>query len=179
MKLIGLSGSLRAASANTALLREAAAIGGVEDFTLGALDLPLYNGDLEAEGLPAALETLAARIGEADAVLIATPEYNKGVSGVLKNALDWFSRVRPMPLVGKPTAIVSAAAGRGGGEVAQYMLRHCLVAHQPDLVSGPMVAIGGADKAFEDGRLIDETARKLVGDLMTALRARVAGRALA
>ncbi|MGF1660199.1 MAG: NADPH-dependent FMN reductase [Rubrimonas sp.] len=173
MNLLGLSGSLRAASFNTALLREAAEIAGADAFELGDLNLPLYDGDVEAAGMPASVETLIAQVRAADAVIIATPEYNKMLSGVLKNALDWLSRVKPMPLAGKPTAIMSAAAGRGGGEVAQFTLRHALAAHAPRLVAGPAVAIGGAHDAFAEGTLKDEMARKLVGDLMGALRAEV------
>ena len=173
MNLLGISGSLRADSTNTALLRAAAQVADARQFTLADLNLPLYDGDVEARGMPEAVATLMAQVREADAVLIATPEYNKGISGVLKNALDWLSREKPMPLKDKPTAIMSAAAGRGGGEVAQFMLRHCLVAHAPRLVSGPMVALANSSKAFENGRLTDEGALSLIEAQMTALRAMV------
>lgn len=173
MNLLGLSGSLRAASFNTQLLQAAAEAADAGSFTLADLRLPLFDEDVEAAGLPDSVATLAAQVQGADAVIIATPEYNKGISGVLKNALDWLSRVKPNPLNGKPTAILSAAAGRGGGEVAQFMLRHCLVSHRPRLVMAPMVAIGGAANAFEGSALKDETARKLLTDQMAALRALV------
>lgn len=173
MNLIGLSGSLRAESTNTALLRAAAEVAGAGTFTLADLNLPLYDGDLEARGMPGAVKTLIAQVRAADAVLIATPEYNKGISGALKNALDWLSREKPMVLKDKPTAVLSAAAGRGGGEVAQFMLRQCLVSHGPRLVMGPMVAVANAAKAFENGRLVDEGARALLVDQMAALQAMV------
>jgi chromate reductase len=137
------------------------------------LNLPLYDGDVEAQGIPEAVARLVAQIRAADAVVIATPEYNKGVSGVLKNALDWVSRVKPMPLKDKPVAIMSAAAGRAGGEVAQHMLRQCLVSHAPRLLMAPVVAVPNAQAAFEGTRLIDETARRVLTDQMAALRALV------
>ena len=94
VKLLGLSGALRKGSTNTLLLQEAARLLGDAELTLADLNLPLYDGDLEAaEGVPAAVQKLAAQIAEADAVVISTPEYNRGLSGVLKNALDWVSRV--------------------------------------------------------------------------------------
>lgn len=171
MHLLGLSGSLRAGSTNTQLLREAAEAFGEGRFTLADLNLPLYDGDAEAQGMPGAVATLVEQIRAADAVVIATPEYNKALSGVLKNALDWISRAKPLPLKDKPVAILSAASGRGGGEVAQFTLRHCLVSHGPRLVTGPMVAVGNAAAAFEGGRLTDEAARKLLAEQMAALRA--------
>jgi chromate reductase len=172
MKLLGISGSLRGGSFNTMLVRAAAERFGDATLTMADLNLPLYDGDVEeAEGIPASVTALIEQTAAADAVLISTPEYNKGIPGVLKNALDWMSRVKPMPLTGKPTAIMSAAAGRGGGEVAQFMLRHCLVSHGPRLVSGPMVAVGGASNAFADGALTDEMAQKVVDQQMDALKA--------
>jgi chromate reductase len=174
MKLLGISGSLREASYNSQLVRNAAELAGEVDFTSADLNLPLYDGDVEEQGIPDSVSLLIGQIRAADAVIISTPEYNKGISGVLKNALDWVSRVPPMPLHDKPLAIMSAAAGRGGGEVAQFMLRHCLVSHKPRLVMGPMVAIGGAANAFENGHLKDETARGLLTEAMEALRAMTA-----
>jgi chromate reductase len=171
MKLLGISGSLREASFNTQLIRNAAELAGEVEFTVADLNLPLYDGDVEEQGIPDSVTGLIGQVRSADAVIISTPEYNKGISGVLKNALDWISRVPPMAFQDKPVAIMSAAAGRGGGEVAQFMLRHCLVSHKPRLVMGPMVAIGGASNAFENGHLKDETARKLLGDVMASLRA--------
>jgi chromate reductase, NAD(P)H dehydrogenase (quinone) len=170
MHLLGISGSLRRESFNTALVREAAAVFAPATFTLADLNLPLYDGDVEARGLPDAVRTLIDQIAAADAVVISTPEYNKALSGVLKNALDWSSRVKPMPLKGKPVAILSAAAGRSGGERAQMSLRWCLLAFDARVLSGPEVMIAGAAKAFEDGRLTDEMGRKLLGDLMARLR---------
>ncbi len=173
MNLLGISGSLRADSFNTQLVRVAAEAFGEADFALADLRLPLYDGDLEDKGMPAEVTKLADQIRAADAIIISTPEYNAGLSGVLKNALDWVSRIPPMAFAGKPTAIMSAAAGRAGGARAQMTLRHCLVAFRPRIVLGPEVMVGGAMTAFEGGKLTDEMAAKLVADQMAALRAMV------
>ncbi len=169
MTLLGLSGSLRNASLNTALLHHAAnAFGG--DFVQGDLNLPLYNGDIEAKGIPTAVQTLADQIASADAVIIATPEYNKNLSGVLKNALDWVSRTKGAPWADKPVAIMSATAGRAGGERAQNSLRLCLQPFRPRLLNGPEVLVGAAHEAFEDGVLINPRYVEAVANLMAALK---------
>lgn len=172
LTLVGVSGSLRRDSSNTKLVREAARLFGPSDFTLGDIRLPLYDADLEeAEGLPEAVRRLAGQIAAADAVVIATPEYNKNLSGALKNALDWISRAKPAPLAGKPVAIVSAAAGRAGGERSQYSLRHCLTPFHARVLTGPEVTIAGANKAFDAaGRLVDQKSEEFLGKLMAALR---------
>jgi chromate reductase len=175
MRLLGISGSLRRSSHNTALVREAAAAFAPEAFEMADLRLPLYDGDLEAEGIPGGVTRLVDQIRAADAIALSCPEYNKGLSGVMKNALDWISRVRPQPLAGKPLAIMSAAAGRAGGERSQMTLRLCLVAFDPAILHAPEVFVANADKAFAEGRLVDETARTLLARQMAALRA-LAGR---
>lgn len=175
--LLGISGSLRAASTNRQLLREAARLFGDEATYVEAdLRLPLYDGDLEsAEGIPASVKTLADQIAAADAVLISGPEYNKGISGVLKNALDWVSRTEGAPWSDKPVAIMSAAAGRAGGERTQVMLRSCLYPFRPRLALGPEVMIAASSKAFDaDGHLIDEFSVKALGELMQALKREIA-----
>lgn len=172
--LLGLSGSLRREATNTKLIRAAAAsYGGA--FREGNLRLPLYDGDLEEEsGIPADVQALADLIAGAEAVVISTPEYNKGLSGVLKNALDWVSRTKGGPWAGKPVAIMSAAAGRAGGERAQFSLRHCMTAFRPDILQGPELMVAASHNAFdEQGALTDDFAQKLLDELMTALKARV------
>lgn len=119
--LLGISGALRKDSTNTKLIRQAARIFAPESFIEADLHLPLYDGDLEqAEGIPAHVQTLADQIANADAVIISTPEYNKALSGVLKNALDWVSRTDGSPWNGKPLAIMSAADGRAGVNVVSF-----------------------------------------------------------
>ena len=173
--LLGISGALRKDSRNTALINEAAHLFAPDEFVMADLRLPLYDGDLEdSEGIPEAVHILHAQIKAADAIVISTPEYNKNLSGVLKNALDWLSRVRPQPWTGKPVAIVSAASGRAGGERAQYSLRHCMTPFNPRILQGPEIMIAAADNAFdEDGRLINEFSAKSLTKLMDALRAEI------
>lgn len=171
-RLLGLCGSLRRDSTNNVLLQEARRLYAPAEWEEGDLRLPLYDGDVEAEaGIPDAVARLAARIAAADAVVIATPEYNKALSGVLKNALDWVSRVKGAPWRDKPVAICSAAAGRGGGDRAQFSLRLALVAFQPRLLAGPEVMIANSGHAFDDGgRLKDEGSVTLLTALMKGLR---------
>lgn len=171
-RLLGLCGALRAGSTNRMLLHEAARIFDPAAFEIGDLDLPLYDGDLEeAHGLPEKVQTLRSQIAEADAVLISSPEYNKGISGVMKNALDWLSR-GGMALKGKPVAVMSANAGRPGGETGQFMLRHCLVPHMARVVVGSSVMVAQSSEQFDaDGRLVTESYVKSVEGLMDLLKA--------
>ncbi|WP_296429230.1 NADPH-dependent FMN reductase [Yoonia sp.] len=173
--LLGISGSLRKASTNTLLMRNAAAIFNADTFIEGDINLPLYNGDLEAaEGVPASVQTLADQIAAADAVIIATPEYNKALSGSLKNALDWVSRTKGAPWSGKPVAIMSAAAGRAGGERSQYSLRHAMTAFRPDILQGPEIMLANSSNEFDDnGKLTGEVYIKNLTALMDALKARI------
>jgi chromate reductase len=176
LRLLGLSGALRRESTNTMLMREALRL--FEELEPGAetatasLRLPLYDGDLEdAHGLPAEARALIAAIREADGVVISTPEYNKNLPGVLKNALDWISRDRPMALTGKPVAIMSAAAGRAGGERSQFSLRHCLTPFDPRVLQAPEVTVAASSDAFDEaGRLKNEQSRELLGRLVAKLR---------
>ena len=142
---------------------------------MGDIDLPLYNGDVEeAEGIPASVQTLADQIAAADAVIISTPEYNKNMSGALKNALDWVSRTKGGLWAGKPVAILSAAAGRAGGERAQNSLRLALQPFNPRLLQGPEVMIAASFDAFDEaGQLKDERAVGLLTAQMDALRAEI------
>ena len=173
-KLLGISGSLRAGSYNTMLVREAARLYGADEFRMGDIRLPLYDGDLEAEGIPGEVEKLVEDIRWADAIVISTPEYNKGPSGALKNALDWVSRLRPAPMGGTPVAVVSAAAGMAGGQRAKSMMYLLLIPFGCKLVFDPEVNIGGVQNRFDDaGRLTDEAAEKFLGQLMGNLKAAV------
>lgn len=170
--LLGISGSLRAEATNRKLIREAARLFGPCAYVEGDIDLPLYNGDLEdADGIPAKVRTLHEQLTAADAVVISTPEYNKGISGALKNALDWLSRVEGAPWKGKPVAIMSAAAGRAGGERGQQQLLLNLAPFQANWVRGPEVLVADSSNAFDgDGRLTDGMTEKMVGALMATLR---------
>jgi len=149
--LVGLSGSLRQDATNRKLIREAARLYDPATFVEADLNLPLYDGDLEdAQGIPETVQRLADQIKAADAVVISTPEYNKGPSGVLKNALDWVSRTKTRPWPDKPVAVMSAAAGRAGGERAQVILRGFLVPFQPLVLPGPEMHLADSGNAFDD-----------------------------
>ncbi|MEO0930401.1 MAG: NAD(P)H-dependent oxidoreductase [Pseudomonadota bacterium] len=170
--LLGISGSLRKASTNTMLMSNAAEIFGPDEFIEGDIRFPLYDGDLEAtEGVPASVQTLSDQIVAADAVIIATPEYNKAISGSLKNALDWVSRTKGGPWRGKPVAIMSATAGRAGGERSQFSLRLAMMAFRPHILQGPEVLVANSSKEFdENGKLTGEMYIKLLTELMDELR---------
>jgi chromate reductase len=180
LKLVGLCGALRAQSTNRMLLREAARIFDPAEFHEADIRFPLYDQDIEDDtGIPAEVQDLADRIAAADAVLVVSPEYNKGLSGALKNALDWISRTNGSPWQDKPVAILSAAAGRAGGERAQNMLRLCLTPFQPRLLSGPEVMIGQTGDQWDaDGRLTNERSLRLIETQMQALHREVARSAL-
>ncbi|MGJ8618275.1 MAG: NADPH-dependent FMN reductase [Sulfitobacter sp.] len=171
--ILGISGSLRADATNRKLLREAARLFGECEYTEADINFPLYDGDDEASiGIPDAVTHLNAQIEAADAVLISTPEYNKGPSGVLKNALDWVSRVDGNPWNNKPVAVMSAAAGRAGGERAQMVLRGFMVPFRPMILQGPEIHLAGSGSAFDDqGKLTGEIYIKDLTALMNALKA--------
>jgi chromate reductase len=130
MRVLGVSGSLRRDSFNSALLRAAAERlpGGAELVEYeGLADVPPYDEDVERAGAPAAVETLRAAVRNADAVLVATPEYNSSIPGQLKNALDWVSRpAGKSALNGKPAAVIGASTGMFGAVWAQAELRKVL-----------------------------------------------------
>lgn len=172
--LLGLSGSLRRDATNTKLIRAAAvAYGGA--FQEGDLRVPLYDGDLEtASGVPEAVQALADQIAGAEAVVISTPEYNKGISGVLKNALDWISRTEGSPWADKPVAIMSATAGRAGGERTQFDLRLCMVPFRTRIVQGPELLLAQSGDQFDaDGGLVSPQYAKTLDALMAGLKGEV------
>jgi chromate reductase len=172
MKIVGLSGSLRKGSYNSAALRAAQALAPegtvIEIAEIG--DLPLYNDDVRAAGYPAPVERLRRQIGEADAVLFVTPEYNYSVSGVLKNAIDWASRPPNQPFDGKPVAIMGASGGLFGTARAQYHLRQMLIFLNAFPVNKPEVMIGQAQTKFDEaGNLTDEATREFIRKLLVSL----------
>ncbi len=170
MKLLAISGSLRKQSRNTALLNEAIRLLGDCSASFADLNLPLFNEELEENGLPDSVLTLTGQIRAADAVIFATPEYNKMIPGVLKNALDWISRDKPQPLMGKPVALVSAA-GRSGGEASQFTMRHALVSFNTNLLQGAGLAVPNGGGAFDESeQLISEAQQKSLTTLMARLR---------
>ena len=172
MDIAAFAGSLRATSYNRALLRAAAELA-PGDVAIEILDLtaiPLFNQDLERTGLPETVANLRRRVRDADGLLIATPEYNHTIPGVLGNTIDWLSRRTPTsPLRDKPIAIMGAA--RGGGSVrAQAALRVPLAHAHAAVVDGPVVALYNIDElATDSGDLVDAEAREGVANLVGAL----------
>jgi len=172
LKILGLAGSLRRGSYNRSLLRAASELlpgnAALEIFTLEAI--PLFNQDLEAN-LPQEVREFKAKIKNADAILIATPEYNYSVPGVLKNAIDWASRPSgENAWEGKPVAIMSASTGMLGGSRAQYHLRQTFVTLNMWPLNKPELIVTFAPQKFdEQGRLTDEKTRELTKTLLSSL----------
>lgn len=178
MRILGIAGSLREGSHNRSLLRAARELmpEGVELVELEIGTLPFYDGDVEAAGDPEAVIRFKQAIRDADALLIATPEYNRGVPGVLKNAVDWASRP-PLgsPLTGKPVAIMGATTGRGGTARAQEQLRAALEFSRATVLEQPEVLVPEAFMRFdEQGELVDGGIRAELAELVDTL-VRVAG----
>lgn len=164
--VIALAGSLRRESFNQKLLVAARDLApGELRLVLGTIrGFPVYDADAEAVGMPPAVLELATAIAGADALLLACPEYNHGIPGGLKNALDWLSRKGAgFPLRGKPVAIMGASEGVVGTARAQGQLRQVLYAVGAQVLSPPEVLVGQAQTKFDDqGRLTDEPTRTQV-----------------
>ena len=173
MRVLGISGSLRRDSHNTRLLRAAADAlppgAGLELFDALA-ELPPYSEDADVEPAPAAVARLRRQIAEADALLVATPEYNASIPGVLKNAIDWASR--PFPdnvLRGKPVVVIGASTGLFGAVWAQAELRKVLRHAGADVLDEEL-PVGLADGAFTpDGKLADPELRARLAELVEML----------
>lgn len=157
-KLLGISGSLRSSSYSTLLLETVAGAlnGGAELNVFRLDDVPLYNQDLDTATPPAGVAALRAAIGAADGVVIATPEFNYGVPGVLKNALDWASRpYGESTLIGKPVLTLSSSPAFTGGVRAQAQLNETLIAIGANLVIRPQLVVGSVHEKVREGRLVD------------------------
>ncbi len=178
LDIVGLCGSLRKASLNAAALRLAGELmpTSMKLDSVDWRDVPIFDGDALAHGLPAPVAALRERIRRADGVLIATPEYNFSVPGGLKNMLDWVSRGDDQPWAMKPVAILSASPGPLGGARVQYDLRKVMLFLNAAVLVKPEVFIGGASAKFDaEGRCTDETTRKFVGAQMAAFEKWIAG----
>lgn len=172
LKVLAFAGSLRHGSFNKALVRAALEVK-PENVELEVFDLEgisLYNQDLEIQP-PSRVIEFKTKIRQADALLIATPEYNYSIPGVLKNALDWASRPKTgNPLDGKPVAIMSASTGRLGGARAQYHLRQTFVFLDMHPVNRPEVMLCNAkDHVDSEGNLTDDDTKRLVRQLLEEL----------
>jgi chromate reductase len=165
MRILGVSGSLRAASFNSVLLRAAADLApdGVTVEPFGLHDLPLFNADVEAQGDPPAVSAWKDAIRASDGILFACPEYNAGITGVLKNAIDWASRGDPAPLTGQVACIVGASPGMTGSARAQDQLRLILRRTLTHVAPIGEILVFQAHTKIEDGRLKDERTTTLLG----------------
>lgn len=174
LNFLGICGSLRKASINRALLK---AYGEAlpEGVTLSTFDrlgeIPSYNSDVEAEGLPESVEAFTKAIAAADALVIVSPEYNYSVPGVLKNAIDWASRPPPSsPLRGKPAGILGASGGSGGTMRMQYHLRQTFVFTNTLVMLQPEVFVMRAGEKFDAAlALTDEPTREMLRKHAAAL----------
>lgn len=169
-KVAGISGSLRKGSYNTATLRAAREMQpeNLDIDTVTLEDVPLFNADVEAEGWPPRVKELRDRVGNADAVIFASPEYNYSITGVLKNAIDWLSRPEgEAPLNGKPAAIVGATPSFVGTARGQAHLRQIVFYNAMPLLPTAEVLIARAGERFdEDGRLTDDKTREVLKDML-------------
>jgi chromate reductase len=174
IRIVGFAGSLRAGSYNAAALRAAKRLApaGLEIDIVPIDAVPLYNEDVRAAGYPAPVQALRDRVRAADGVLIATPEYNYSMPGVLKNAIDWASRPPEQPFDGKPVGIISASMGMLGGSRAQYHLRQSMVFLNAMVMNRPEVFIPAAQTKFDAaGELTDAPTRDFLAAFLTAFQA--------
>jgi chromate reductase, NAD(P)H dehydrogenase (quinone) len=175
IRVLGIAGSLRRGSYNRALVRAAVDLAPegmtIEPFELH--DVPFFDADVEKQGDPDAVTVLKEAVRTADALLIATPEYQHSVPGVLKNALDWASRPpKDPPLARKPVAVMGATTGLFGTARAQADLRKVLSYNDALVLQRPEVMVPKAAQAFDDDlNLVDEDARGFLRQLLANLAA--------
>jgi chromate reductase len=173
MRILGFAGSLRRKSYNRGLIRAAAEVAptGLVVEIVDLAGIPLYNQDVEDAGEPASVVAFKLAITRADALLVATPEYNHGVPGVLKNAIDWASRPRvTSPLRDKSVAVTGASPGHGSTARAQAQLRDAFVFTGACVMPQPELLVGAAGSHFDgDGNVTDPELRASLVELLEAL----------
>lgn len=173
LKILGISGSLRKGSFNTAALKTCAELmpAGMSMTYARLDDIPLFNQDVFDAGLPEPAKRLRAEVAAADGLLIASPEYNFSLSAALKNAIDWGSRPPNQVFMDKPIALFSASQGPMGGARVQYDLRRILGQLWGHVLPRPEVFIGNAPSKFDaQGKLTDEATRKFLADLLAGFK---------
>jgi chromate reductase len=174
LKILGISGSLRKGSLNTAALRACGEMlpAGMSMTIARIDDIPLFNQDVFDAGLPESVKRFRAEVAAADGLLIASPEYNFSLSAALKNAIDWASRPPNQVFQDKPIAVFSASQGPLGGARVQYDLRRILGQLWGHVLPRPEVFIGVAPSKFDaQGKLTDEATRKFLSDLLVGFKA--------
>lgn len=180
--IVGIAGSLRKGSFNASLLRAAVELAppGTTVDVASIREIPLYDGDLEAEhGVPEAVRALKDRIAQADGLLIVTPEYNNSIPGVLKNTIDWLSRPPadiPRVFGDRPVGLMGASPGRFGTLMSQTAWLPVFRALGVRPWFGPRVMVGGAGSVFDaSGQMVDEKMRAQVRDFMSGFATFVGG----
>jgi len=171
LNIVGLCGSLRAASYNRMLMRLAESLlpASMKMQALEWRDVPVFDADVLAKGMPPVVAGLREQVRKADGLLFVTPEYNFSIPGGMKNVIDWLSRGEDQPLAHKPVAILSASAGPVGGARVQYDLRKVMLFVNAMTLIKPEVFVGNVASKFNaDGQCTDETTRKFVGAQMAA-----------
>ena len=171
--IVAIVGSLRQDSFNKKLYEAAKQVApeGII-WTLGEIGtMPLFNEDVEAQGLPESVVTLGQQINSADAVLIVSPEYNHSMPGVLKNGLDWLSRIRPKnPFYHKPVAIMGASMGMFATVRMQAYLRQTLLCLDAYTLNKPDIMVGAVHTKFDaEGKLIDPQTAEFISQQLSAL----------
>ena len=170
IKVLGISGSLRAGSFNSGLLRAAASVlpPNMAMTTFPLHDIPLFNADVEAQGNPEPVTALQQAIGTADGLLFAVPEYNYSITGVLKNAFDWASRGRPSTLDGKPAAIMGVG-GRSGTVRAQMHMRQIALHNSMRVMIDPeLLLVRSRRRQDPDGNVTDDDLLERLREFMSA-----------
>ena len=172
LHFLTLVGSLRKASYNHAIARALPGLApeGVTISELGSIgDVPLYDQDENAKGFPAAVTAMGEAIAKADGIIIVSPEYNYSMPGVLKNALDWLSRLPNQPFAGKPVALQSASMGVFGGARMQYHLRQTLVFLDAHVLNKPEVMVGAVQNKIDDkGQIADQATKDFIAGQLKA-----------
>ena len=176
MNIVAISGSLRKDSYNTMLVKALAKLApeGMQIEIAGIENLPIYNQDDEVT-FPAVAQALKDRIEKADGVIIATPEYNRSIPGVLKNAIDWISRpYGKNSFANKPALAMGVSIGNIGTAVAQSHLRQIMIYLDADVIGQPELYLGPAQEIFDtEGNITNDSTKKLLEKALETLADRI------
>ena len=170
LRLLGIAGSLRREAFSKAVLRGVADAGVADIDVFDLAEIPLYNQDDDGERSPEPVRRLRQAIAEHDGLILVSPEYNYGIPGVLKNALDWASRpYGKTAMKGKDVLVITSSPGVYGGIRAQHQIRETLEGMGARALTWPHVAIGGVKDKIRDGKLVDEQSLKFCRDAVEGL----------